>query len=47
MNEQKVSWISSEELSFSTFLLWARRWTCPIFIHGFYYSEKQKDRKMG
>lgn len=22
-------------------------WTCPIFIHAFFYSEKQKERKMG
>ncbi len=33
--------------SFSPFLYGPWRWTCPIFIHAFFYSEKQKERKMG
>lgn len=33
-------------LFFSPFLYGPWRWTCPIFIHAAFYSEKQKERKM-
>lgn len=56
MNEQKASWMSAEKLSFSTFLSFVVffffflygpwRWTHIIFIHAFFYSVKQKERKM-
>lgn len=32
---------------FPPFFYGPRRWTCPIFIHAFYYSKKTKGKKNG